>query len=500
MMRNICKIVPGLRVLLVTMGLLPASAAELRLDGDRIYLKTEREHLDAVLGEFVRAGVQVEVEPGIDAIVTGTLMDELIQEGLARLFDEFNYILFWKQINGPVGPMPKLSEIHLFRPGRHQNVQPFIPTGDNFVVVRRSGIPPHAKDELLLGLKPGTSTQQFREMLAAMGATAVDSVPALGIYQVRLPRNSDVPAVVQALKGNPWAELAEPNHIQEVASPFRPADSPAGAVPDLRAVGEPGEGLAALAILDSGLTEIEELGDAIIGSFDAVNPERSIEDPVGHGTQMALVASGAVVPYGIPAGAASETVPVLAVRSFDDNGLATNFSLIRGIDYAVQGGARVISMSWGSETYSDFLAGTVQLAQDKGLIVVASAGNDPINRPVYPAAYSGVLAVSAMEPDGTVWSRSNYGSFIFAAAPGVGVFPVGYNGPPGTYAGTSIASPTVARALTLYYGENPDATASEAIDALKSVLTDAGETGRDDYYGYGALDADALHRLLEPQR
>ena len=132
--------------------------------------------------------------------------------------------------------------------------------------------------------------------------------------------------------------------------------------------------------------------------------------------------------------------------------------------------------------------------------MVASAGNDPINRPVYPAAYSGVLAVSAMEPDGTVWSRSNYGSFIFAAAPGVGVFPVGYNGPPGTYAGTSIASPTVARALTLYYGENPDATASEAIDALKSVLTDAGETGRDDYYGYGALDADALHRLLEPQR
>jgi len=485
-------------ILLLSAGLQAGSAAELRLDEDRIYLKADREHLEAVLDEFIRAGVEVEVEPGIDAIVTGTLVDEPVQEGLALLFDEFNYILFWKELNGPLGPMPKLSEIHLFRPGRHQHVQPFVPTGDRFVVVRREGVPPHAKDELLLGLRPGTTMKQFREMLAAIGATAVDSIPELGIYQVRLPRDSDVPAVVAALKGNPWVALAEPNHIQEIAGPVSPADSTSESAPSLRAVGTPGDGLAALAILDSGLTELDELGDAVLGSYDAVNPERAIEDPVGHGTQMALVASGAVVPYGVPPGAATEAVPVLAVRSFDDAGHATNFSLIRGIDYVVQNGARVVSLSWGSEVYSEFLAGTVQLAQDKGLIVVASAGNDPINRPVYPAAYPGVLAVSALEPDGSVWSRSNFGSFIFAAAPGVGEFPVGYNGPPGTYAGTSIASPTVARALTLYYGENPDATASEAIDALKSALTDAGEEGRDDFYGYGALDAAALQKLLEP--
>jgi hypothetical protein len=498
MMLNFSKIIHAFWLLPIFACVLSASAAELRLDGDRIYLKAEREHLEGVLNEFVRAGVQVEVEPGIAALVNGTLFDEPIQEGLARLFDDFNYILFWKQIDGPLGPMPKLSEIHLFRPGRHRHVKPFVPTGDDFIVVRRAGIPPHAKDELLLGLKPGTTTKQFREMLASIGATAVDSISGLGIYQVRLPRNSDVPAVVEALKRNPWVALAEPNHIQEIANPVLPTDSTLGTAPGARAIGKPGEGIAALAILDSGLTEIEELGDTILGSYDAVNPERSIEDPVGHGTQMALVASGAVVPHGVPAGAASEAVPVLAVRSFDDEGRATNFSLIRGIDYAVQNGARVMSMSWGSETYSEFLAGSVQLAQDKGLIVVASAGNDPINRPVYPAAYPGVLAVSAMEPDGSIWSRSNYGSFIFAAAPAVGVFPVGYNGPPGTYAGTSIASPTVARALTLYFGENPDATPAEAIDALKSVLTDAGETGRDDYYGHGALDAAALQKLLGP--
>ncbi len=479
------------------LGVVPvARTAELRLDGDRMFLRADRERLEVVLREFVRAGVWVEVEPGIDAMVDGTLSNEPIQKGLARLFDDFNYILFWKQIRGPLEPILKLNEIHLFRPGRHYHVQPFIPTGNDFVV---AGSPPHATNELLMELKPGTSSSQFREMLALIGATAVDSLPDLGIYQVRLPRNSDVPLVVARLRGNPWVALAEPNYVYEIDAPIpiQPTVVDAAEPSSARPVEEgPRVGLAALAILDSGLVSMEELGQAVVGAYDAVNPDRPINDPVGHGTQMALLAAGAVVPYGIPAGVATEPVPVLAVRSFDDQGRATSFSLIRSIDYAVQQNARVVSMSWGSEIYSEFVAEMVQLAQDNGLIVVASAGNDPVNRPVYPAAYPGVLAIAATEADGSLWPRSNYGSFLFAAAPGVGEFPVGYQGPPGIYAGTSIASPTIARALTLYLGAHPDVTAAAAVAALEAALTDAGEKGRDDRYGHGVLDAAALRRFL----
>jgi subtilisin family serine protease len=228
-----------------------------------------------------------------------------------------------------------------------------------------------------------------------------------------------------------------------------------------------------------------------------VQPGRKISDPVGHGTQMALVASGAVAPGGVPPELVDEGVPILAVRSFDDRGRATNYGLLRGIDYVVNEGGRVVSMSWGTETNSEFLKHAVMYAQDQGLIVVASAGNQPINRPLYPAAYRGVLAVSAITTDGEIWDQSNFGNFIFAAAPGTGSFPIGYNGPPGTYAGTSISSPFVARALTQYLTLHPVASNEQAVKALTDALTDAGELGRDDKYGHGSLDAEALKRYLQ---
>jgi hypothetical protein len=55
----------------------------------------------------------------------------------------------------------------------------------------------------------------------------------------------------------------------------------------------------------------------------------------------------------------------------------------------------------------------------------------------------------------------------------------------------------VARALTQYFGRHPEATAAEATQALQDALTDLGDPGRDAYYGYGALDAAALDKLLK---
>jgi hypothetical protein len=211
---------------------------------------------------------------------------------------------------------------------------------------------------------------------------------------------------------------------------------------------------------------------------------------------MALIASGAVVPGGAPIDVGADSVPVLAIRSFDDNGAASNFSLLRGIDYAIAEGGRVISMSWGTETDSDFLESAIRYAQQQDMVVVASAGNVPNNKATYPAAYSGVIGVSATVADGALWEKSNYGEFVTVAAPGTGDFPVGYNGPPGSYVGTSIASPYVARAISLYFADHPDATAETAVQALKSSVTDTGEAGKDPYFGYGSLDGPALQRYL----
>ena len=75
------------------------------------------------------------------------------------------------------------------------------------------------------------------------------------------------------------------------------------------------------------------------------------------------------------------------------------------------------------------------------------------------------------------------------AAPGSASMPVGYQGPAGNYAGTSIASAYVSRELALYLNRHPDATASQAISALTAALS-PGTTN----YGAGNLDAAAVAR------
>ena len=478
-----------------------ANSVELRLDEERMFLRADHESLLDVLSDFVRIGVDVRIEPGIDAIVSGSLEDSPIDVGLNTLLESFNYVLYWERLPGPAGNLTRLSGIHVFHPGHQKAVIPFIPNGENLVVVRKPGIPPHTKDEILLGLKPGTTTKQFRELLASIGGTVISSVPSLGVYHVGLPRETDVPSLVRSLLGNPWVAVAEPNYVQQVPPPVH---SPSigrgvGSNSDIQRPTTrvpPAAGSAAVAVFDSGLTSLDQLNEVIAGTYDSVQPGRAMSDPLGHGTQMALVASGAIPPGGVDADTARDATPVLAIRSFDDNGQASNLSLLRGIDYTVEQGGRVISMSWGTEIHSEFLEHAIHYAHENGIILVASAGNEPHGRPVYPAAYDRVLAISAMLPDGSIWSSSNYGSFVFAAAPGTADFPIGYNGPPGSYVGTSIAGPYVARVLSLYLDQHPNSSVNEAISALQSSLSDAGQVGRDAQYGHGALDDAAIRRFL----
>jgi hypothetical protein len=190
-----------------------------------------------------------------------------------------------------------------------------------------------------------------------------------------------------------------------------------------------------------------------------------------------------------------EGPPLLAVRAFDEEGATSNFAIMRALQYALSKGARVVNLSWGTETDSAFLADAIAYAQGKGAVIVAAAGNEPTGRAVYPAAYDGVIAVSALNGDGSVWDQSNRGAFVTVSAPGRATLPVGHAGPPGSYAGTSIASAYVARELALYFARNPQATAADARKALQQAVTDAGAKGRDPLHGHGALDAAAARRL-----
>jgi thermitase len=469
----------------------PPKGLEVRIDGDRITLRANDTPLKDILAEFVHAGIVVKVDPDIDSRVSGSVKKMDISQALDELLVPYGYALIWDVVPGPLGDIERLEEIQVFRRDGPRRVEAFMPETNFRVVQGPSGGPEFVADEILLAVKPGTNIEQFKLLIAQIGGTVIGSAPELGIYRIRLPPNSNVLAIVDMLKNNLIISRVEPNYAYKM-----PAQNPADAATadsTSASASNAKKGVPPVAVLDSGIQSLSSLDGLIKSAYDAVQPDRRVDDRAGHGTQMALIASGAIPPSGT---SGSESgVPIVAIRAFDDNGYTTSFTMMRAIEYATDQGAKVMNISWGSDTPSTFLESSMKYAQSKGLVVVASAGNVPSGKPVYPASYPGVISVSALNADGSAWDKSNYGSTVTLAAPGTANLPVGHEGPPGGYAGTSIASAYVARNAALYLEKNPNASPAQVKQALINASSPPPSGAVK--YGSGSLDDDAVSRLLQ---
>ena len=469
-----------------------ASALYFRLDGDRLWLQAEQTPLVDILDQFARLGVEVRLDPRIQSTVTGAVRGANLDEALESLLESYDYLLTWKMLRGPLGRIPKLQEMQVFMPGGETAALPIPKKSATFDSTRgvRGTAPEFVKDELLIGVRPGASYDRFKRLLDGIGGMIVESDSATGIYLIRFPAGTNVEALLQQLARNPLVAHAELNLVTRL-----PAEAPSAATPlspSFPAVRPPADGSIPVAVLDSGLDPRAGLASIVSAGWDAVDPDRALSDPAGHGTQMAFLASGLLAADGsAPAG---EILPLVSVRAFDEDGKTSNFAILQALAYAAQAGAKVVNMSWGSETDSEFMRTAMQVAADKGLTLVAAAGNAPTGKPVYPAAYPVVIAVGGVDADGQPWTNSNHGDFVDLSASSSATFPVGHNGPAGDYVGTSISSAVVANALAQYLNRNPGATSAAALAALTQALSPAPAGG----YGGGILDAAALRRFLNP--
>jgi subtilisin family serine protease len=187
-----------------------------------------------------------------------------------------------------------------------------------------------------------------------------------------------------------------------------------------------------------------------------VNRDRWLDPAAGHGTFIAGVIER------IAPGCAIEVIGVLGPQ-----GEASESSVVDEITYVANRDIRpaFLNLSFGGYVWekAPMLSAAVLLAQRRGIVVVASAGNDSTCRPSFPAAIPGVVSVGAIGPDGPAWF-SNYGSWVRACAPGMDVvssFFRSFDGrevPSGgrdidrfkawaTWSGTSFAAPAVIGAL-----------------------------------------------------
>lgn len=173
--------------------------------------------------------------------------------------------------------------------------------------------------------------------------------------------------------------------------------------------------------------------------------------------------------------------------------------------------ADIINLSLGGGGYSQSEQAVYTRVRNAGVIVVAAAGNSGSSTPGYPAAYAGVVSVSAVDYNQARTSYSNYGSTIDVAAPGGnsaadangdgygdGVLSSCGDDASGTLlfnyqfmSGTSMAAPHVAGVIALMKALKPDLTPVEFDTLLTSgaLTQDLGVAGRDNDFGYGLIDA-----------
>jgi hypothetical protein len=165
------------------------------------------------------------------------------------------------------------------------------------------------------------------------------------------------------------------------------------------------------------------------------------------------------------------------------NPAATVDAIARALDWLLSRRVRVINLSLAGPPNAA-LKEVIRRTQARGGVVVAAAGNGgPAAPPAYPAAYPGVVAVTAVDRAGRVYRYANHGAYIVVAARGVDLTPM----PGRTLSGTSYASPIVAAMLARHrLGKGPAASAT-AIDTLRRQARDLGAPGRDPVFGYGLV-------------
>lgn len=243
-----------------------------------------------------------------------------------------------------------------------------------------------------------------------------------------------------------------------------------------------GEGVI-VAILDSGIQAHAQFDDVYIVHIDLAGG--GVAGPgAAHGTSVASIITGSE-------GIAPEA-ELFVVRVLDDEGLGNSYHVAQGIVQAVDLGVKVINMSLGVYQDTPLLRQAVAYAHEQGVIMVAAAGNDGYDRMSYPAAYSEVLAVTAIDGSGQQARFPNQSKAIDFAAPGVAILTAKEDEGTTLFSGTSAAAPFVSGTLAALISGSEALPPKQAVELLQRLLNDQGAPGADPLYGAGVVDWDRL--------
>lgn len=363
--------------------------------------------------------------------------------------------------------------------------------------------PEFSEDTLLVKFQAGVNRKNQDEIHNRYGGNVIKEISDIGVQIVKVPPGQALNKAAE-YRSDKSVKYAEPDGLVQLAdSPDDPYfDS--GSQWDITKVqaGEAwdithGDPAIQVAVLDTGIdTTHPDLAGKVVSSVNFSSSPTSL-DLYGHGTHVAGTIAAATN-NGLGVAGLGYDSTLVNVKVMADNGTGDYAALIQGITWAADHGAKVINMSLGGFSASSALKDAINYAWNKGLVIVAAAGNSGTDTPFYPAYYTNAIAVAATDSSDYKASFSNYGDWVDIAAPGVNIVstvpadnvPLGSASGYRYLSGTSMASPHVAGLAALVFNRVVDSNGNGLLnDEVRNTIEQTADKIPVSGIGHGRINA-----------
>ncbi len=388
-----------------------------------------------------------------------------------------------------------------------------------------------AEGRVLVKLRPAASLMRSSNPLPGIAslrpldpnATAARSADTATWFVADLDANLDVDSALDMLAERDDVEFVEPDYI--VRAPGQVSGQMTGSSMNDPAAGDQyaltkiqaeaawqingGSANVIVAVVDTGvqldhpdlqsqiwrnngetMNGIDDDGNGLIDDvrgWNFISNTNNPSDDQNHGTHVAgIIAAVRDNQVGI-AGAADVTIMPVKVLGSDMSGPTSG--VIEGVRYAMNNGASVINLSLSSASPSQAFQDMVDEAASRNVVVCAAAGNAGQDVVEFPAGFDSVIAVGATDSGDNLANFSNAGPGIELVAPGVQILSTVRGSNYETMDGTSMATPYVAGVAALIRSAEPNLTAAQVRDRLKTTADDLGNSGYDQLFGNGRINA-----------
>lgn len=467
---------PALICLALSLAFLASASRLAAADTNSFNFHKEDGHVDADIQSWslerllenvaISTGWHVYLDPGARHQVSAKFTDLPTGQALHMLLGNVNFVMV-PETNGP-------SRLYVFRTAQRQATRRIAPAKPAQPIPR----------QLVVTLKPGSKIK-IEDLAKQLGAKIIGRMDKQGAYLLQFDDDAATQAAQAQLASNPDVAL---DYNYPVDPPPQLQAGAGASTPNTQLKLQPPSGNCQLMVglIDTAIQPPPaNISSIVMPPLSVVGNYTPPPKTLTHGTAMlqtiaqatanamnstassTTAASTTVAASAQQSGIVGTSVKILPVDVYGANETTSTFNVAQGVATAIDNGANIINMSLGSSGNSSVLANVIAQGEQDGIAFYAAAGNTPVTTATYPAAYPGVVAVTASGDNGQLAPYANHGSFVQMMAPGDNVVP--FDGQSWLVEGTSTAT-AFASGMAAGMADTHHDCANQAESLLKQSL------------------------------